>query len=644
MLVSYNWLKDYLGEDIPSVLELTELLTLHSFEIEEVTELANDTVIDIKVLPDRAGDCLSHRGIAREISTLINRPLVLDPFLEQVFLPETKDLVVTIADEENCSRFMLAHITDIEISPSPKWLQDRLNAIGQKSINNIVDATNYVMYALGQPMHAYDADLFAKTADNKWHFVIRKAKANETLALLKDSSAAETREVKLDGSELVIVDGAKNLPIGLAGVKGGEYASVNPDTTNIIIEAANFDSVLIRQVAKKHNINTDAVKRFENKPAEALPPLAINSIVALIKEIAGGNLEGVFDLYPNPTKSVAVSVRVDKVNKLLSLSLTKDEIKSILKRLGAEVKEIDDILQVIAPFERGDLVIEANYIEEVGRIYGLDKIVSIVPAAAPVTKINGELYFSQKIRSMLIDLGFSEVMTSTFRNKDEIQLQNSLASDKSFLRSSLSTGLDEALKQNIQNVDILGLTDIRIFEIGKVFKKIEGKIVEKLVLALGVQTRKTNHVPADDLIINEALTALAEIGIVSQTESKGGVCEIYLEDLTASLSLPARYDEVNINSKIIYKPFSLYPAIVRDVAMWVEEGVSRKEVIDIIENVAGSLCVRITLFDEFAKAGRVSYAFRLVFQSMNKTLTDAEVEPYMEAVYKDVSEAGFETR
>lgn len=644
MLVSYNWLKDYLGENIPTVTKLSELLTLHSFEIEEVTELENDTLIDIKVLPDRAGDCLSHRGIAREIATLINTPLTLDPFLEKVELPVTNNFLLTIENEKDCTRFMVAHITDIEIKSSPKWLQERLTIIGQKSINNIVDATNYVMYALGQPMHAYDADLFTKTKDGKWHFVIRKAKTSETLDLLKDNSASVTREIKLTGTELLIVDGAKDSPIGLAGVKGGEYASVNSQTKNIIIEAAHFDSTLTRQTAKKHNINTDAVKRFENNLSEKLPPLAISSIVELIKEIAAGNLEGVFDSYSNLSEPAVVLVRIDKVNKVLGLTLSDGEIKNILERLGAKVENVSGGFSVVSPIERNDLIIEANYIEEVGRIYGLDKIVSIVPQSMSLSEVNACYYYCQKIRTVLLEIGFSEVMTSSFLNQDEIKLQNSLASDKGCLRSSLLPAIKETLMLNAQNVDVLGLRDIRIFEIGKVFKKGEGQVLESLVLTMGAQTKKTGYSSVDDKIVNEALEVLQEIGIVNNGSIEKGVCEINLEEIIKNLPTPTQYNSFINSGDIVYVPFSTHPAIIRDIAIWVNGEVSKEKVIEIIKDSATSLCTRITLFDEFAKDGRVSYAFRLVFQSFDKTLTDAEVEPYMNEVYKSVKEAGFETR
>lgn len=644
MLISYNWLKDYLGEELQTAEQVVDLLTMHSFEVESVEVVGDDTVFDIKVLPDRASDCLSHRGVAREIATLIDKTLIFDPLKTEVNLPVSANFEVVITDNKLCSRFMLAHMSQVKIGPSPDWLVKRLAAIGQRSINNIVDATNYVMYAVGQPLHAYDADLFAKTNDGKWCFDIRKAKIGEELSLLKDKNATEERRVVLSGSELVIADGGKDLAIGLAGVKGGEYAGVSTNTTNIIIEAAHFQSTSVRQTARKHNIATDAVKRFENNPSEFLPPLALNNIIKLITEIAGGKLEGVFDMYPNPVATSPVLVRTSKVNQMLGLSLESSVVKSILERLGAKVEEGEGGFLVTSPLERTDLLLEVNYIEEVGRIHGLTNISSIKPVGTILESVNANYYYSQKIRQILLTQGFSEVMTSSFRKKDEIQLQNSLASDKGCLRSSLLPTLDEVLMQNAQNVDVLGLRDIRIFEIGKVFKKNVNRVEEKLMLALGVQTKKTGHVPADDKIINNTLTVLKENGIEHTVVGGNGVCEINLDELIKGLPVPTKYEFMEVGSEITYKPFSLYPAIVRDIAMWVDSSVDREDVLKVIKDKAGNLCQRVTLFDEFAKDGRVSYAFRLVFQSFDKTLTDIEVEPFMDAVYNSVKEAGFETR
>lgn len=644
MLVSYNWLKDYLGEDLPAVDKVVDLLTVHSFEVESAQEKENDTIIDIKVLPDRAGDCLSHRGVARELATLLNKNLAFDPLNVTVHLPVSNQFKITITEDNLCTRFMVAHMTGVTVGPSPEWLVERLSAIGQRSINNIVDATNYVMYAVGQPLHAYDADFFTKTSDGKWHFLIRQAKTGESLPLLKDKNALDERNIILSGSELVIADGEKDLAIGLAGVKGGEYAGVSAHTKNIILEAAHFDATSVRQTARRHGIATDAVKRFENNPSEFLPPLALNNITDLIGKIAGGKLEGVFDMYPNPVTAKSVLVRTEKVNQVLGLSLESVEIKTVLKRLGATVEEVESGFLVTSPLERNDLLLEVNYIEEVGRIHGLSNIVSIKPVSAILESINANYFYSQKIRHILLDQGFSEVMTSSFRKQDEIQLQNALASDKEFLRSSLLPTLDEVLMQNAQNVDVLGLRDIRVFEIGNVFKKKGNRIEENLVLALGVQTKKTGHTPADDKILNTTLEALRENGIVSGGEGSKGLCEIDLKTVIEDLPVPTKYEVVEMGREVTYKTFSFYPAIVRDIALWADSTINKEKIRKIIESSAGSLCQRITLFDEFAKEGRVSYAFRLVFQSYDKTLTDVEVEPYMEMIYKSVKDAGFESR
>jgi phenylalanyl-tRNA synthetase beta subunit len=238
--------------------------------------------------------------------------------------------------------------------------------------------------------------------------------------------------------------------------------------------------------------------------------------------------------------------------------------------------------------ERNDLLLEVNYIEEVGRIHGLSNIISIKPVSAILESINANYFYSQKIRHTLLDQGFSEVMTSSFRKQDEIQLQNALASDKEFLRSSLLPTLDEVLMQNAQNVDVLGLRDIRVFEIGNVFKKKGNRIEENLVLALGVQTKKTGHTPADDKILNTALEALRENGIVSGGASSKGLCEIDLKTAIEDLPIPTKYEVVEMGREVAYKTFSFYPAIVRDVALWADSAINKEEIQKIIESSAGS--------------------------------------------------------
>ena len=261
MKIVHSWLKDYLGDALPAPEKVEELLTFHSFEVDGVEEVEGEIVFDISVLPNRASDCLCHRGMAREISSLISAPLVHDPFIEKPALVATDKVSITIESAEACPRFSAALITGVTVSDSPMWLQTRLRALGVRSINNIVDATNYVMYAIGEPMHAYDADLF-KQVEEKWNFVIRNARIGETVSLLAEGGKNEDRVVELIGTELLIVDGATDTPIGLAGVKGGRYAGVHAGTKNIIIEAAHFHPTITRKTARRLGIVIDASKRF----------------------------------------------------------------------------------------------------------------------------------------------------------------------------------------------------------------------------------------------------------------------------------------------------------------------------------------------------------------------------------------------
>jgi phenylalanyl-tRNA synthetase beta chain len=287
---SYNWIAEYLGKDAPSPAVISDLLTKHAFEVEGIETKGDDTVIELKILPDRGSDCLCHRGIAREIATLTDTTLAIDPLEKAVTLGTIDSIKVDIENTNDCPRFTASIVSGVTVGDSPQWLKARLATIGVRSINNIVDATNYVMFAMGQPLHAYDAHKFPQK-DGAWNFVVRKATAGETVSLLAEGGKDEDRIVTLKGTELLIVDGATNTAVGLAGVKGGRYAGVDTTTTDIIIEAAHFDAGLTRRTARGLNIVIDASKRFENEPSRALPPLAQQNIVDLIIAIAGGKCE-----------------------------------------------------------------------------------------------------------------------------------------------------------------------------------------------------------------------------------------------------------------------------------------------------------------------------------------------------------------
>lgn len=644
MVVSYNWLKEYLGNDVPTPEKIAELLTFHSFEIESVKSVGDDVAIDIKILPDRGSDCLSIRGVAREVASILNVSLISDPLREAPVLKTTNLIAVTIADTESCPRFTASLMTGISVGESPQWLKDRLATLGARSINNIVDATNYVMYALGQPLHAYDADKFPKV-DGRWQFVVRPAGAGEVVALLAEGGKVGDRDVTLKGGELLIVDGSRNQPIGLAGVKGGRFAGVDETTTKIIIEAAHFNPTLTRKTARRHGIVIDASKRFENEPARALPPYAQAEISKLIADIAGGTFEGYLDVYPLPKVPPTVPVNPAVVNARLGLALTISEIVSLLKRVGVTVVIDEEVLLCTGPMERTDLTIAENFIDEVGRIYGYHHVVSVAPTAMPLSQCNARHYYAEKIRQLLIAQGFYEVITSSFRNQDEIQLQNALASDKSYVRSTLIKNIAEVLDKNVGFQDWLGTNDIRVFEIGTVFHKAGGTVTEHTALCFGVRLKQSGYSGKEDKIIIDVCTQLeTTLQTVMKRSLESGVAEVNLTELIADLPAPTSYEPVPTSVEIIYQPVSVYPSVSRDIAMWVKEGTAVDGVAATLCTSAGPFLVRLTHTDTFTKDARTSFAFRLVFQSNEKTLTDKEVNEYMGAVYSSASAAGWETR
>jgi len=645
MIVNYNWLKEYVGGKLPDATQVDSLLTAHAFEIDGVEEVAGEMVIDVDVLPNRSSDCLCHRGIAREIATILDVQLEKDPLAKEPKLTETDKISVNIADTSACRRFSASLVTGIEVKESPDWLKTRLESLGQRSINNIVDATNYVMYAVGQPLHAYDADLFPQV-DGKWQFGVRYGVSGEVVEILPEGGSTEPRLVTCTGTELLIIDESSNTPIGLAGVKGGNYAGVHADTKNIIIEAAHFHPTVTRKTARRLGIVIDASKRFENECSRELPPYAQFEIIELIKQIAGGEYKGTIDLYPEPYEATAVEVRVTKTNALLGLELTQDQIRDIIVRTGSTAEEKESgTLTCTGPWERTDLLIEADFIEEVGRLYGLDNIQSVVPTSDTVAAVSPRQYYSEQIRQTLLALGFSEVITSSFQNKDKIQLHNALASDKSYVRSTLSKNMHQVLDVNFFHMDLLGIRSVQTFEIGTVFDKTDDRVSEHLSLAIGVRQKGGGYTPKDDAPLQAAITELqSTLGVDLEFNLDKGVAEIDLSNVIDTLSVPESYETMVHRETATYSPVSPYPAMARDIALWVSEGVTADAVMQAIRVPAGGLCVRIDLFDEFTKDGRTSFAFRLVFQSYEKTLTDEEIGKVMDSVNIAVQEQGWEVR
>lgn len=595
MKISREWLQTYFEKPLPSAKELADALTFHAFEIESVE---ND-ILDVKVTPNRGHDCLSYRGIAKEVSAILDVPIVptaLEAWNQMQQFSSTLPVGVHIAEPELCQRYIAWSIKGVKVGPSPKWLVDRLQAMGQQSINNVVDATNYVMFNVGQPLHAFDAEKLKK-GDQGYSIEVRKAKDGEKILAL------DGKEYVLKEGMLVISDKHSSEAIGIAGVKGGMPASITEKTTDIIIESANFNGASVRRTAQALKLRTDASSRFEQVISPELAALGIRAAAKLILELGGGEIAGFSDSYPKPQEKTSVSVSLKKLNSVLGTSMQSGEVETALKRLGFTFKNDGEIYTVEPSFERLDISIEEDLIEEVGRIYGYEKIPSIeLPKSESEPEINVRFASAEKIREDLVQKGYSEVFTSVFSKKGERAVANKVDGTHPYLRSSLIDSLKEAFDKNTRNKELLGLDAVRLFEIGTIWK---GK---KEITMLG---------EADEKGVREE--------------------EIEITDLK-------KYETYSSTTIDNYKSFSKYPFIVRDIALWVPSGTNADDVLQIIRKTAGDLVVRSGKFDEFKKGDKTSYAFRLVFQSYDRTLMDSDANERMDSVYAAVRDNGWEVR
>ncbi len=795
MLISYSWLQKYFNEKLPGPHDLADLLMTHSFEIEGIDEVEastgkKDTVIDADVLPNRAHDCLSHCGMAKEISALTGLALNKTKPEGWEMPQDVKPIDVEVEDTDACRRYISVVVENIKIGPSPDWLKENLEAIGQKSINNVVDATNYVMFNLGQPMHAFDKD---KLEGEK--IVVRWAKAGEQITTL------DNKEVELGENNLIIAD--EKSPLAIAGVKGGKKAEVDANTTNLVLEAANFKPIVVRKTSRGFAILTDSSKRFENEVSPELAEMGMRELVALIKEVASTDntkVSAKTDIYPRKANPYKVGFEAKDVNKILGIDISESEVEDILKRLKFEYKKIkpieqvlemaptlvgkpyesgasvvydapekfdcssfvaylfaqagvavprisidqyvfgkevtkenlqagdlvfansgegkiryesveflpgtkveegvdhvglylgdgkvihasrhnengveisklessksfenivgyrrmtqnDEIIVVTAPFVRLDLRIKQDLVEEVGRIYGLKNIKSVAVEKDSDAKINKTFYYMSKIRKILTDLGFNELYTYSLVDKGNVELENPLASNRNFMRTNLTDSMTERLEFNAKNAPLLGLEEIKLFEIGKVFPSVDG---ECNVLSIGVRTtKKIKQSKIDDFqksffrdvvfSINSGLGTNKLYG-----EGVNGILEFNFDKFVEQLPDPENYDELlkNDDRQIKFEKISSYPFMLRDIAVWTTEGTTEQNVLDLIKENGGELLVRTGLFDKFEKTfedgtKKTSYAFNLVFQSQDRTLTDDEVGEIMTKIEDVMKEKGWEVR
>jgi len=779
MKFSLSWLQEYSKESLPPVKKLEEIVTFNAFEIEEVSMFGDDDILDIKVLPNRAHDALGHRGMARDITALVGNTFV-DPNEyytggadESVAVP-----AIVTEDTKGCTRFVGVCIDGISVTESPEWLKNKLNAIGQKSINSIVDITNYVQFSLNRPMHAYDAALVSGNTLNA-----RLAKKGEKLVTLDE------KELELDEATLVIADSEK--PLGLAGIKGGKFSGISSATASVILECANFNSTLIRKTAQKYGLRTDASKRFENEISDESCEEGIRMTIALIQKLnPQAKVGAIVDVWNRKSWQYTVSVSAREINGHLGTAYSKEEIKDVFTRLGfsvrvATAKEVveeqlakvtdaiyknpssmredapsafscsslmsflfagiwqpsisidkyvygekvvepvwgdlvfsntgegnirhesvqflpgaqveqgidhvglyvgdgrvihiskrtgkviteniaespsfasgvvyarmvdvdEERFFITVPSERLDIRIKEDLIEEVARVKGLASIPAVLPKINRIGVPHKRLYYENKIKKILDEHGFSEIMTYSFGDVGEVEIVKGSALDKEKLRTDLAVGLQRAFQMNMLNAPLLNIQTVKMYEFGNVFTKNDERRHFALIIDDG--KKKSSFAEEVDLLLSQIKRDLGVSTVECETKNAKPYCvELDFDTLIESLSEPTAYESlVQDQTPNTYKAVSLYPHIVRDIAVWVPSGVSWEDIHALALQIDSPLVVRIDCFDTFEKEidgiKKTSYAFRFVLQSQERTLTDAEANEVADKMYAILKEKGYEVR
>lgn len=615
MIFSYNWLQSYFTEKLPTPEKLAEVLTMHSFENEYIEKKGSDYILSIDVLPDRAGDCFSHNGIAKEISVLLNKKITYPKIKTKEILKDS--ISVKIENSDDCLRYTALIIKNVKIEESPKWLKEKLEVCGINSINNIVDITNYVMLETGQPLHVFDDDKISGG------IIIRRAKKGEKISLLGG------KEYVLDENILIIAD--EEAPLAIAGIKGGKKAEITNETKNIVLESANFNHKLISTTARRLNIRTDASLRFEQNIDPNLTSYAIDRAASLIDLPSSNKI----DVYKKKLKPWNIKINIDEISKTLGIDIPQKEVERILKSLGFVVKEN---MVVEVPTYRQDVTIPENITEEVGRIYGYDKIPLTLPHFSEPAKMNDDIFWQNKTKDIMKELGYSEVYGYSFigdQEKEDFNLtvreiNNPVSSYYKYLRPTIIPQLINFTKENLKYFD-----KVKIFELGKVFDK-----KERIVLSGAISSNDYLSIKSDILAlfntlgINKFSFGKEEIkigkDIIGKVGIKSGITffEIDFEKI-----------QENAIANKEYKCVSYHPIASRDISGLIDEGVEIEEIVSKIKNI--DLVKSVEVFDVFkgknVPPGKKSISLRINLQSEQKTLDGETIDKIITKIKKTIN-------
>ena len=658
-----------LGDDHEGILLLEELGAADRDDLgrrlEDVLGLS-DAVLDVSITPNR-GDCMSIRGLARELAAYWRIPLKdVRPRLSTH--SEPTGFEISIAGVEACPRFVAHQIDGVSVGPSPLWLQIRLLAIGQRPISNVVDVSNYVMWELGQPIHTFDA---AKIADRR--MIIRRAEAGETLETLDGVTRV------LESGDILVTDPSG--PVALAGIMGGSSTEVSGETTSVLVEAANWHPPSILFTSHRLGLRSEASSRFERGVDPDLPALAAARAVELIALTAGGvPRERAVDAYPVPVRPWQVRVEARDISRLLGPEPSFDESLVLLKRLGFGVAREDGRAVVTVPTHRSDVTRPADLAEEVARLHGFDRFPDLLRHGKDGKLTSGQTA-TRRLREVLVGSGLTEAQTLSFLGqadldalglprhdprRDGMRVKNPLREEEAILRTTLLPGLIAAAARNVAR----GIKEVRLFETGRVFRSApdpEDPRIPHQPVHLGVVVAGSDvnvfsvtglvhllsRATGRDLeVIQDSLPILhpgrgatitsgtAPVGIVGEVhpslsrahglEGRVAVVEVSLDALVSG-SRAWDFDEV-----------SVYPPLVFDLAFVTTESTPAGRLLEVIESSAGEHLESLELFDEF-RGGSIpeahrSLAVRVTLRAMDRTLSDREAGPILKGIARAVDE------
>jgi phenylalanyl-tRNA synthetase beta chain len=645
----------------------------------------DDAILEVDATPNRP-DCLSIVGVAREVAALTGGRLrPPDCSVRESPSVTTAGWRVTIEDPELCPRYAARLIVDLVVGPSPAWLAQRLRAVGLRPINNVVDVTNYVLWELGHPLHAFDGDLLTDR-----HVVIRRARPGEAVLTLDGQSRP------LGDAMLVIADAAR--AVAVAGVMGGANSEVRGSTRTVLLESAYFAPASIRRTAKALGLSTEASYRFERGADIEGLRNALDRAARLIGELGGGQVaSGVLDAYPAPRRPLAVPLRLDRIQRVVGACPPRAVVAEILRSLGFPATEREGGFEVVVPAFRRDVLIEDDLVEEVARVWGYDKIPSTLPSGAlALTSRPRHMVAQDTVRRVLTGAGIREAVCLSLIDPAHLRhlalspddprvvaLQNPLATDRSVLRPTLLFGLLEALATNVRRQ----MPDAGLFEIGRVFESRGGGALPREETQVGIvltglraprawyATRARVDVFDAKGAIEGVIEALGrgEVGtepatvpyledgravwVLVQGTRVGTVGELH-PDVQKAFDLPGPVYVAELSldaiealpSRVIqYRPLARYPGVQRDLAIVVSADMPSGEASRAIEAVRPPWLRRVELFDVYEGAqvgpGRKSLAYGLLYQADDRTLTDAEVSAvHAEVVERLKAELGAEVR